>query len=470
MPRPEPGEGPRLLRELNARDGALITIGAVLGTAIFLTPSDIARALPHAGVIMAVWLLGGIVTIAGALTYAELGAMFPRAGGQYHFLKEAYGPLWGFLFGWASFLVIMSGGIAALAVGFGEYLGAFIPLFSTERVLFSVPLGGWRWTVNGGQMAGAISIALLTVVNLFGVREGATLQNVFTVLKLGSLAALAIVGLAVTAPVHPAFTAPLPAGNLLSTMGVAMIAVLWAYDGWYALAFSAGEVRDPARNLPKGLIVGTVTLMAIYAVINFVYLRAVSVEEMARTPRIGEAAAVALVGPGAARLVSAAILVSIFGCLSANILCCARIYQPMAEDGLFFRPLARIHPKWRTPAASLGAQGVWSAVLALSGTYSQLFTYVVFMGVVFFAMTGAAVYVLRWKAPRVSRPYRTWGYPVVPALFILASLGIVGNTLVERPAESLIGLGLVALGLPAYAFWRARSRAQLARESAAPSA
>ena len=458
MSLPASPEAPRLRRELDWKDGALITIGATLGTSIFLTPSDIAGALPHAGLIVAAWALGGILTLAGALTYAELGAMFPRAGGPYIFLREAYGPLWGFLFGWASFLVIMCGGIAAIAAGFGEYLGSFVPFFSTQNALFSVPLGPWRWTVNGGQVAGLLAIVLLTVVNFFGVRQGATVQNLFTIAKLGALGALAVFGLLATPRATPDLTAPLPPVDFLPAFGVALIAILWAYDGWYEFTFSGGEVKDPARNLPRGLIVGAIALIVIYGVINLVYLRAMSVEEIAKTPRIAEGAARVFFGDGVARFVTAAIAVSIFGALSANILCCARIYQPMAEDGLFFSKLARIHPRYRTPTASLTAQGIWSSVLVVSGTYAQLFTYVVFVGLLFFAATGVGLYVLRRKRPEAPRPYRTWGYPVVPALFILASLGIAVNTVFERPMESFVGLGILVLGLPAYAFWRRRSR------------
>lgn len=457
-------EQPSLRRELGWKDGALITIGATLGTSIFLTPADIAAAIPHAGLILAAWAVGGVLTLCGALTYAELGTMYPRAGGPYHFLKEAYGPLWGFLFGWASFLVIMSGGIAAIAAGFGEYLGSFVPFFSTQNVLFSVPLGVGRWTANGGQAAGALAILLLTVVNFFGVRQGAALQNLFTIAKLGALGALALFGLLAAPRAAPDLAAPLPAGDFVPAFGVALIAILWAYDGWYEFTFSGGEVKDPPRNLPRGLILGALGLLVIYGVLNLVYLRAMTVEQIAKTPRIAEGAAHVFFGPGAARLVTAAILVSIFGALSANILCCARIYQPMAEDGLFFRQLARIHPRYRTPTASLTAQGIWSAILVVSGTYAQLFTYVVFVGLLFFAATGVGLYVLRRTRPDVARPYRTWGYPVVPALFILASLGIAINTVIERPTESLFGLGIIALGLPAYAFWRARRREESASQ------
>jgi APA family basic amino acid/polyamine antiporter len=449
-------EQPELLRALGTWDGALITVGAVVGSAIFLTTSDVARALPHAGLILLVWAVGGLLTVAGALTYAELGAMFPRAGGQYHFLKEAYGPLWAFLFGWASFLVIMSGGIATLGVGFGEYLGSFVPFFSTRHVLFAVPVGPWQWTVNGGQLAGALAILLFTAVNYIGLKEGTWTQNAVTILKIGSIAALVLFGLAVPAATRPELLAPLPPPATASAFGVAMIAVLWGYDGWYCLTFTAGEMRDPRKELPLALLIGTVIVTAIYVLVNVVYVRALAPSEMAASPRIGETAAAALLGPRAARLVSGAVLLSIFGCLSSNILTCSRIYLPMAQDGLFFRALARVHPRYRTPGASLVAQGIWSAALAVSGTYEQLYTYVVFAGFMFHAMTGAAVFVLRRARPRAPRPYRVWGYPFVPIVFIATALAFVANTLVERPTESVLGLVLVALGLPAYAWWRRR--------------
>lgn len=446
-----------LKRELGFFDAASLTVGAVLGTAIFLTPADIARALPHAGLILVVWIAGGLLTLAGALTYAELGAMYPRAGGQYHYLKEAYGALPAFLFGWASFFVIMSGGIAAIAAGFGEYLGLFVPFFSNAHRILSVPIGQGTWTLSGGQLGGALGIAVLTAINAYGVREGARVQNLLTVLKVGSLGLFVVLGLFVAAPVSPRLFAPLPAAPIAAPFGVALIAVLWAYDGWYNATFSAGEMRDPGRTLPRGLVAGTLAVVLVYATVNFVYLRALPLPTLADSPRVGEAAAVALFGPGVARLVSLAILVSMFGCLSANILACSRIYQPMAQDGLFFSALARIEPKHAVPLASLVAQGLWATVLVLSGTFEQLFTYVVFIEVVIFAATGAAIFTLRRTRPEADRPYRAWGYPVVPAFFVAASAAVAVNTVVAKPVESISGLGLLALGLPAYAIWRRRS-------------
>jgi APA family basic amino acid/polyamine antiporter len=447
---------PDLVRGLGAWDGALLTIGSVLGTGIFITTGDIARALPHAGLILLLWLVGGLLTVAGALTYSELGGMFPRAGGQYHFLKEAYGPLWGFLFGWTAFFVIMSGGIATLGVGFGEYLGAFLPFFSTSHVVFALPVGGWTWSVNGGQLAGALAILLLSAVNYVGLKEGAGLQNAITVVKIASLLGLAGFGLLVPAPVSPQLLAPLPAGSAMSLFGVGMIAVLWSFDGWYAVTSVAGEMRKPERNLPLGLIGGTAAVTLLYVLMNLVYVRALPVEAMGQTGRIGEAAASALFGPVGARLITAAVLVSTFGCISSTILYAARIYLPMAQEGVFFPSLARIHPRFLTPSACIVAQCLWSVLLTFSGSYEQLYTYVTFAVVLFHAATGAAVLVLRRTQPDATRPYRVWGYPWMPLVFIAASVALVANTLLEKPVESLIGVGLVLLGVPAYAYWRAR--------------
>jgi APA family basic amino acid/polyamine antiporter len=453
-------DAPALVRSLGVWDGALITIGSIIGTGIFITTGDIARVLPHPGMILLVFVVGGLLTVAGALTYAEMGVLFPRAGGQYHYLKEAYGPLWGFLFGWASFLVISSGGIATLAVGFGEYLGSFVPFFSTKNVLLRLPIGPWTWIVSGGQLAGVLAIALISAVNYVGLREGAGVQNAVTVLKVAAMAGLVCFGFAVSAPVKSELFAPLPLplGSTSSALCMAMIPVLWTFDGWYNLTFSAGEMRNPERSLPWGLILGTLGTTVLYAVLNLVYFRALSVSAMAGTGRIGEAAAAALFGPIGSTLVSLAVLLSTFGCLSSSILCCSRIYLPMAQDGLFFGALARIHPRHFTPSGSIVAQGAWSALLALSGSYEQLYTYTMFVAVLFHAATGAAVMVLRRTRPDAPRSYRTWGYPAVPIAFILSALALVVNTLFEKPGVSCIGLGLLLLGLPAYVWWRRRSR------------
>lgn len=443
-----------LVRGLGLFDTTMLTVGSVIGTGIFITTADIARVLPNPGLILVLWVTGGLFVLAGALTYAELGALYPRAGGTYHYLKEAYGTLWGFLFGWAAFLIIMSGGIAALAVAFGEYLGSFLPFFSTGNELSAVPVGPWVWSVSGGQVAGILAILLLTAVNYLGLREGAGVQNLLTVIRIGSILVFVALGLMVEVEVPKLISHAPPTGGLLTAFGVGMIAALWTYDGWYGATYSAGEIRNPSRTLPIGLIWGTVIIMVLYFLINIVYFRALSLAEAAATPRIAETAAGVLFGPGGARLMSLAVLISTFGCLSATILFSSRIYLPMAEDGVFFRTLAHVHPRFHIPGRSLWAQSLWAVLLTLSGTYEQLYTYVVFAVVLFQIATASAVFVLRRRHPELDRPYKTWGYPWVPALFILASVLVVGNTLIEKPVESIAGLGLIALGLPAYFWWR----------------
>jgi len=286
---------PELVRALGAWDGALITVGGVVGTGIFLTTADMARALPHAGLILAAWALGGVLTLAGALTYGELGALFPRTGGQYHYLRAAFGPFWGFLFGWASLLVIMTGGIATLAVGFGEYLGFFVPFFSTGHVVVAAALGPWHWNVSGGQVAAALAIAFLTAVNVLGLREGTVLQNVVTVAKMGALLALGVLGLLAPRPPAAAVAAApaLPPG-LLAAFGVAMISVLWSFDGWYGVSYMAGEMKRPQRDLPRALVAGTAAVTALYFLANLVYLRALPMDALAASGRVAESAAMAL--------------------------------------------------------------------------------------------------------------------------------------------------------------------------------
>jgi len=450
-----------LVRGLGAWDGALITVGSVVGTGIFLTTADMARALPHPGLILLCWVAGGVFTLAGALTFGELGALFPRAGGQYHYLKEAFGPLWGFLFGWASLLVIMTGGVATLAVSFGEYLGFFAPFFSTSHVLFSVALGPATWSVSGGQVAGALAIVVITLVNVLGVREGATVQNAVTVIKMGALVALGVLGLLAPVPAAatsaPATAVAPVAPVTMAAFGVAMISVMWSYDGWYAVSGLAGEMKRPSRDLPWALLVGSAAVMGLYLLANVVYLRTLPVGEIAASGRVAERVAAVLFGPWGARLISAAVLVSCFGCTSSTILYAARAYLPMAEDGLFFRGLARIHPRYRTPVACLLVQAVLSIVQTFSGTYAQLYTYVVFMVFVFHALIGVALFKLRRSRPQAERPYRAWGYPLVPGVFVLASIALVANTLWEKPVESLGGLALVASGVPVYLWWRRRA-------------
>lgn len=434
--------GPKLVRGLGTWDVSLITFSTIVGSAIFIAASIVPRAAPDPTAILLLWTIGGLITLAGVFTYAELGTMFPEAGGLYQFLKEAYGPLWGFLFGWTSFLVIQTGAIAYLAVAVGQGMGELWPALGA---------GGGRWSA-------AVLIVAITVVNYFGLQAGAGLQNAIAAIKVLALLALIVFGLA-AAPAT-ATTAPqaVSHGAIGVSLGVAMIGVLWCFDGWYQAAFCAGEIRDPARSLPRGMILGTLTTAILFVLVNAVYLRALPPRELGEAPRIGEAAVLSLFGAGPARLMSVAVLISIIGCLATCILTAARIYLPMAQDGLFFKSLAKIHPTYLAPGACLIAQAAWSILLTFTGSYEQLGTYVIFAVFLFHAATGAAIFVLRRTRPDWPRPYRAWGYPWTPAIFILTALAFVINTLWERPIESLWGLGVVALGVPAYAWWRRAQR------------
>lgn len=452
-----------LERRLGAWDGALLTIGSVVGTGIFLTTGEMAKALPHAGLVLLVWLLGGLLTLAGALTYAELGVLFPRAGGIYHFLKEAFGPVVGFLYGWTSFVVIMSGGIAAIAVGFGEYFGAFVPAFAPTRILVEIPLGAGTWRIAGPQASAAMAILLLTLLNHAGLRQGAAVQNVLTVAKGGALLVLALLGLGGMDAVWHAATAPIDFSPriLVAGLGSAMVASLWTYDGWYALTLSAGEVRNPSRDLPRGLVGGTAAVVGIYLLVNLTYLRALPIDRLGRTTRVAEAAAEVLLGPAGARLVTGTIALSMLGCLAATILYASRLYVPMAEDGVFFAGAGRVDPVRHTPTGALWMQGIWSAFLAATGGYRSLYTWATFAVVLFNVAGGIALFVLRRTRSDAVRPYRAWGYPVVPGLFLLACLGLTVATLFQSPVESGLGLAVVASGVPAWLWWRRKRRSTL---------
>ena len=411
------------------------------------------REVPHPTLALLIWIAGGLIAIAGTLTYAELGTMFPEAGGQYNYIKQAFGPLWGFLFGWTSLLAIQSGANAFLGVAFGEYLGAFIPFFSSTHTIASIPVGPWTWEPNTAQLAG--------VVRDRGVVDGELLRR-----QAGGEGPRRTdrhqtpvgcrpdrIRAARAAKVAPEWTAPLPPGNLVAALGLAIVTVLGNFDGWYQATLCAGEIKRPERNLPLGMIGGTVLVGVLYLLVNLVYFRAMPLSEIGASARIGEEATTALLGPTAGRLLAAAVLVSIFGCLSSAIIGASRLGLPMSEDAQAFRWMARIHPRYHTPTAGILALALWSMLLVLSGSYEQLFQYVVFAGVIFHVITGLALFHLRRQRPNTPRPYRVVGYPWVPALFVAAMTGLVLNTLYERPLQSLLGLGLVALGVPFFR-WR----------------
>lgn len=425
-----------LPRTLGLIDATAIIIGTVIGSAIFLVPASIARSLPSASMVLLLWTLSGGLSFFGALAYAELGAMMPATGGQYVYLTEAYGPLLGFLNGWASFLVIQSGAIATLSVGFSIYLSYFIPLGPVETKLASVLL-----------------IAVLTAVNYRGVRLGAGLQRLFTFLKVAGIGV--IVASAFLRPRHiEAATGTASSGFAWTRFGAAMIACLWAYEGWSSLSFVAGEVKRPERNLLLGLALGMAGLITIYLSANLAYLRVLPLSAIAASDRVAASAADVSMGQIGGILVSLTILISIIGASNGSILTSARIYFAQARNGLFFKPVGDIHPRFETPYIAIAVQGIWAVVLAISGSYERLFSYVIFTAWIFYGLTVLGVMVLRHRAPNLARPYRMWGYPVTPLAFAGIAFWFVINTIITAPGSSLIGLAIVATGIPVYYFWR----------------
>jgi len=447
---------PELERKLGLGDSTFLVVGSVLGSGIFLTTGIIAKDLPSPGLIWIVWILGGLITLCGALTYAELGAQSPKSGGPYVYLKEAYGSGAAFIYGWAFFWIIGGGGIAAIAVGFAEYVGAFIPGLSLSHVLLDTRLGPLHLNPSAGQVVAVLSIVVLSGLNYRGIQSGARFQNVFTVLRILALVGLAGLGLALGKKAGvQSFSRvfELPSGVSWRAFAIALIPVLWAYDGWYSVSCTAEEIRNPGKNIPRGLALGTSIVILLYLLANIVYSIALPVEKMKGIVRIGEAASVQLFGPNGGLFLSGFILLAVFGCLSANLIYCPRISFAMARDGLFFRSLAYVHPKFHVPSRAITAQMFWAGFLCLSGTYQSLYEYVVFALAFFFAATGLSIIVLRKKNPGRPRPYRTWGYPVLPLLFGLANVYLFINIIISRPRQSLAGTFFLALGLPAYILW-----------------
>jgi len=433
-----------------------IVVGGVIGSGIFLVPKDIAAAVGSPLLMMAVWVVGGLLSLFGALTFAELGSAYPLAGGMYIYLREAYGPLPSFLFGWTLFLVIDSGAIATLAVAFSsKYLPYLLEQLSKYLPGLRQP-GGLS---PAGQTAIALGlIVLLVLINVLGTRRGAVLQNILTFIKFFALVAVCAV-VFLFAPGTPRhFLEPAPQAlslDLISAFGLGLIASLWAFKGWEGATYSAGETKSPERNIPLGLVVGTLIVIGIYIVANLAYLYAFPVDDIARSDRIAASAMQSAVGPLGAAIIAFIILFSITGAANQNFLCSPRVYFAMAKDGLFFKRIAAIHPTYLTPHISILALGLWSVVLVLFfGTFERLFTYVVFGQWLFFGLTGAAVMVLRVKKPDLPRPYKTFGYPVIPAIFILSAAFISFNALLGRPKDTGIGLLVIFLGIPVYFLFR----------------
>jgi len=432
--------GSELLRELGLLDTINLVVGCVIGSGVFLVAADIARAVHTEGAMLAVWVAGGVASLLGVLSLAELGAAIPSAGGLYTFIARAYGPLAGFLCGWMLFTVSTSGSAATLAVALSITLTDLFPI-----------------TQASGTAIGIAAILVLTVINILGVKSGAFAQNLLTFLKVGGLVGMIL--LIFLAPGGPARSGalPVPGGPVgLAAIGVALVAVLWAYEGWHFVSFAAGEIREPQRNFPRGSIGGMAIVTLLYLAANLAYLHVLTPAEIAASERVALSAIRKVAGDWGGKLLTAVIVISILGALNAVVLAGPRAYYQMAKDGLFLSPFASVHPKWRTPAAAILLQGLWSCLLILVvGGFSQLFTYVVFGGFIFYALAVAGVIVLRKREPDLPRPFRVPGYPAVPLLFVGAAAALIVNTLATTPRESLLGIGFILLGVPLYWLRRA---------------
>jgi basic amino acid/polyamine antiporter, APA family len=452
---------PTLVRGLSLLDSVLLLVSGIIGSSIFLTAKDIAGPLPQPMLFLLVWVIGGVISLFGCVAFAELGSMFPESGGQYVYLREAYGDLVAFLYGWMLFAVANGGSIAALTVASAAYTGQIFPIVSQEHVVLT--LAGI--TINRAQIFALLLIALMTYVNVAGLRWGALLQNLSTWTKFAAMAAFVVLGFAIGKGdwshfrahgvglgmgVHPT--------QLISAMGIALIAVFWAYDGWVYITWVAGEVKEPRRNVPLAMVLGVLVVGAIYMAMNMTYLYALPLNQIAQHETIAHAAATALFSSRAAVWLSLTIAVSCFGAAATCTLSGARVYLAMAQDGVFFKRMAVIHPKWRTPAFSLIGQSVWAALLTLSGRYDELYTYVMFGMVLSYTLTVIGLFILRWKRPNLPRPYRCTGYPWLPAIYVLVGAAWTLNTIVTRPSEAFWGTAIVLVGVPGYLYWKHSSR------------
>ena len=447
-----------LKRDLGPWAAASIVVGTVIGSGIFLVPHDMVARVGTPGMVFAVWIFGGLLSLAGSLSYAELAAAIPEAGGEYAYLREAYGPVWGFLYSWTQMWVAKSGSIATLATGFFYYLTNFFPGLDTIFYRLPLPLGpgGGPLEFRYGQLLAIVLILSLAWLNYYGVKLGGEVQVVVTVVKVVLIAGIIVAGLGFGS----AHAAPGAAPATVTTAGffAALAAALWAYDGWNNIAMVASEVKNPQRNLPRALVGGTFGVICIYLLANAAYFHVLSAAEVAGNARVAGEMMRRVMGGAGAGIVSVAAMISIFAALNGSILTGSRVPYAAARGGLFFRAIARVNPRYHTPGVSILALSSWAALLVLSGGYRQLFTYVIFASWILYGMTTAAVLVLRIKRPDLVRPYRTVGYPLIPIVFVLVALAFVISTLWDSPRESLMGIGLIVLGLPFYLYWNKRGK------------
>jgi APA family basic amino acid/polyamine antiporter len=429
-----------LERTLGFTDILTIVVGTVIGSGIFIVPAAVFQQTGGAlGPALLVWLVAGVLSLLGALTYGELGAARPDAGGLYSYIRDAFGPLAAFLYGWTAFFVICPGSIATLAVAFTSYLRQFIPLS---------PLGA--------RLTAVLMIALIAAINVRGTRQSAGVQSWSTAVKAAAILVMSGLFIALGRGFEGGVTL-WPASvdiGILPGIGTAMIGVLWAYEGWQYATFAAGETRDAQRTFPRALVLGTAALIVIYLLANVGYVAALGVEGARSSDRVAATAVETLFGPTAGKVIAAVILVSIFGAANGLALTSPRLYYAMARDGVFFRRLGDVHPRFGTPAFAIVAGAVWAMVLAASGTFEQLLTYVVFSGWIFYGLGALSIFALRRRYPHAIRPFRVPGYPVTPALFVAAAAAIVLNALATQPGRTLVGLAVVLAGAPAYLVWR----------------
>ena len=489
-----------LVKGLGLTSATMLVMGSMIGSGIFIVSAEISREVSSPALLIGAWLITGFLTIVGALTYGELAAMMPRAGGQYVYLRESLGPLWGFLYGWTLFLVIQTGTIAAVGVAFGKFLGIFWPAISSSHWilhLWKVPkfsvgpmmLGGMDVGLNTQNFVAILVVIALSIINIFGVKTGAIIQNIFTTAKVSALLGLVLFGIflgrnakAVAANFGANFwhnsglgaLHDVGAGVLVSTLtvlAIAQVGSLFSADAWNNVTFTAGEVKNPSRNLPLSLALGTGVVIALYISCNFIYLSALPLWgspsgttllergiQYASEDRVATAVMTQMFTSAGGALMAVAIMISGFGCCNGLILSGARVYYAMAKDGLFFRSVAKLHPAYKTPAVSLMVQMVWTCVLCISGSYGQLLDYIIFAVLVFYVLTIFGLFVLRRTHPEAERPYKAVGYPVLPAIYIVMALFIDVVLLRYKPQYTWPGLFIVLLGIPVYYIWRPRTQ------------
>ncbi len=431
---------PKLKRVLSLLDATMINAGGIIGSGIFMVPATVAMFTGSASLFFMVWIAGGIVSLFGALSVAELGAAMPRAGGQYVYLSEAYGPVWGYLYGWSAVAVINTASIAAVGVAFSEYLRFFFPITDVS--------------IKGIAVA---TIVLLTIINILDVKSGARFQNVFTISKLGAIFGIIILGLVMEGGSNQnlsPFFSDQSFTELVGPLGLAMVSVLWTFDGWIFITYVAGEVKNPGRNIPLSLIFCMLIVVTIYLLLNYVLIYTLGFTGMNGSDLVVSDAASVFLGNKGAAIVTLIILISLIGANNGFVLTSARINYAMAKDKLFFYQASQIHPRFKSPANALIIQCVWASLLTFTGTFNQLITYIIFASWIFYGMSAGAVIILRNKKPDMERPYKTPIYPWIPIIFILFAIFLTINTIIEAPRDAAIGAGIILAGLPMYYYWK----------------